>query len=101
MLTVHFSDIAHLQKASVTTCSENVPDSHSSVNRRNITFQVLIFEKIHVTETYLIIFLVYIWNHGVEFIYKILGIVLHLAIRQYFRGLKLSFFFILKIIIKK
>ena len=32
---IPFSDIAHLQKATITASSENVPYSQSSVDRRN------------------------------------------------------------------
>ena len=33
----------------------------------NKTFQVLIFENIHITKSYIINFLVNIWNHGKNF----------------------------------
>ena len=63
MLTNSFSAIAYLQKALITASSENVPDSRCSVYGQNIiifsnkTFPVLIFEKIHITESSIIKFL--------------------------------------------
>ena len=60
----------HLQKAPITASSENLPDSRCSAHGRkyyflsNKTFQVLIFENIHITKSYIIKFLVNIWNHG-------------------------------------
>ena len=54
---IRFSAFAHLQKAPIRASSENVPDSKYSINRQKYyylfkkTFQVLIFEQIHINES--------------------------------------------------
>ena len=75
MLTYSFFCFAHLQKAPITATSENVPGSRCSAHGEifflflsNKTFQVFTFENIDITKSYIIIFLVNIWNHGKNFI---------------------------------
>ena len=57
-----FSAIAHLQKAPITASLEKMPDfplmSKKIINFSDKMFQVLIFEEIHITEYYLIKFVV-------------------------------------------
>ena len=59
---IRFSAIAQLQKAPITASLENVPDfplmGKNVINFSYKMFQVLIFEEIHITEYYLIKFLV-------------------------------------------
>ena len=51
---IRFSALVHLHKAPITTNSENVPDSQSSANGKNIIFysnklfRVLIFKITHI-----------------------------------------------------
>ena len=61
MLTHRFSAIALLQKAPITASSKNVPDSRCSLMAKllflsNKTFQMHIFENIHITKSYTIKF---------------------------------------------
>ena len=71
MLTFSFLCHCTLQKAPITASSENLPDSWCMFRSwakilflSNRTFQVLIFENIHITKSYVIQFLVNIWDHG-------------------------------------
>ena len=45
--------IAHLQKAPITACSENVPDSQSSAYRRKCyhLFKENVLKKLHISES--------------------------------------------------
>ena len=62
---IRFSAFAHLQKTLITAISDNVPDPDIPLMvLSNKTFQVLILEKLHITESYMIKFVLNIWNHG-------------------------------------
>ena len=67
---IRFSAIEHLQKAPIITSLEMCPIPYVPLLGKNIiifsnkTFQVLMFQTLHITDSYIITFMVNIWNQG-------------------------------------
>ena len=72
MEKIYVDSFVFLQKAPITASSENMPDFRCFAHGRifffsNKTLEALLLKKkIYITESYIIKFLVNIWNHGFE-----------------------------------
>ena len=70
MLTHSFFAITHLQRAPIIASSENVPEYRcSAYGRKYLIYNKNVSsthfrKKIHISESYIVNFLLNIWNHG-------------------------------------